>query len=445
MPTPTIPRPLLLRNLIRLARHPLPVFAEYVAEFGQNFVLAVGGSRSTHMTTDAEVAQHVLQRNHRNYEKSEIQTVEVGKYLGYGLLTNGGQSWLQQRRLIQPAFHRRRMAALTAAMSAEIAAGCRAAAAEDATDLKTFTKDVTFAVIVRAIFTDAVDRATMRELQDILDTVQKFIIYPIRLPFLKRPLRWLGLERKHLRRAERARSLIRQRVVARRAGPPQDDLLQMLLDSRYEDGTAMDDDQLIDEILILFAAGYETSANALAWAVYLLLRHPEHLPGLRAEIAAVTAEGALGVRTAGQLEQVTAVIEETMRLYPPAWITDRVGAEDDEAAGHRIPAGRTVGVFIYGIHRSPAYYDAPDAFRPERMLPKAKKERPAFSYLPFGGGPRLCIGHHFAMLEMQLLLAELLGKYEVEAVGELGAVVARPAITLGMDRGVGVKITWRKG
>ncbi|MEO0731974.1 MAG: cytochrome P450 [Bacteroidota bacterium] len=438
MPTPHVPRALILRNLLRLARHPLVVFQEYIERYGQNFVLAVGGSRSTHFTTDAEVARHVLQRNHRNYEKSEIQTVEMGKYLGFGLLTNGGESWLCQRRLIQPGFHRQRLERIVADMQTVITDHCAAAAGREAVDLKAFTKNAAFAIIVRAIFTDGFDAAATAELQRILDHLQAYVIYPIRLPFLKKPLRWFGFDRKYLRLAAVARAMIMERITARREGAPGDDLLQMLLDSRYEDGTSMTDEQLLDEIVILFAAGYETSANALAWAVHLLLRHPEHLPRIQEEIAAT---GPLGFHNAGQLTYLTQVIEETMRLYPPAWITDRVGNTDDEVAGHHIPKGRTVGIYIYGIHRSAAYYDDPEAFRPARMHPDRKKARPPFSYLPFGGGPRLCIGNHFAMLEMQLLLAELLGKYDVAAVSNTEHIPAVPTITLGMGRKVSVCVT----
>lgn len=445
MPTspPIVPKPTIFRNLFRLARKPLKVFGEYIEAYGQNFVLAVGGSRSTHFTTDAAVAQHVLQRNHRNYEKSEIQTVEMGKYLGYGLLTNGGKSWLRQRRLIQPGFHRKRMMALTDEMIAVIQSSCQQAAAESTIDLKKFTKDVTFAVIVRAIFTDGFDKEATRELQAILDAVQSFVIYPIRLPFLRKPLKWLGQERKHLQLAERGRNMILERIQARRAGTPVDDLLQMLLDSRYEDGSGMTDEQLIDEIIILFAAGYETSANALAWAIYLLLQHPEHLPVIRKEVEAVAASGPFGFHNANQLTYLTQVIEETMRLYPPAWITDRIGYQDDEATGYHIPQGRTVGVYIYGIHHSPVYYDEPEDFRPARMHPDVKKQRPPFCYLPFGGGPRLCIGHHFALLEMQLFLAEFLGKYDFSVEGTLPEVHPLPTITLGMDRPVRVRIRER--
>ena len=392
----------------------------------------VGGSRYTHFTRDAEVARHVLQRNHRSYEKSEIQTTQMGKYLGFGLLTNSGDDWLRQRRLIQPGFHRQRLAALEAEMQDVVEQSCARAATGEAFDLFRFTRQVAYDIIVRALFTDGFGEADTRRLHAILDKLQAYVIYPIRLPLLRAPLRWLGLERSHLELAEESRRLVHRPVARRQQASTceraPDDLLQMLLDTRYEDtGEPMSDEKLIDEILILFAAGYETSANALAWTLWLLLRHPEELHRLRQRIDDDT--------------YLTQVIEESMRLYPPAWITDRVALEDDEAAGFAIDKGMTIGVFIYGIHHNPAYYADPEAFRPERMHPGAKKERHPYSFIPFGGGPRQCIGNHFALLEMRLFLRHLVKHYHIEAVGELPDLQPKPYVTLHQDQPVQVKLT----
>jgi cytochrome P450 len=426
MYAPRIPRPVALANLLRLARRPIPVFTEYLERYGDNFLLSVGGSRITHFTRDAEVARHVLQRNHRNYEKSEIQTDQMGRYLGFGLLTNSGDDWLRQRRLIQPGFHRRRMAALTAEIQAVIEEECARAARQPELDLFRFTRQVAFRIIVRALFTRGFGEAETERLHAILDKLQAYIIYPIRLPFLRAPLRWTGLERRHLALAKESRALIKQQIIARRIASEQDDLLQMLLDTRYEDtGESMSDDRLIDEILILFAAGYETSANALAWTFWLLLRHPPEWDRLRADPSDV---------------RLTRVIEESMRLYPPAWITDRVALGPDEAAGFTIDPGHTIGVFIYGIHHHPAYYDDPEVFRPTRMHTDRKKERHPFSFLPFGGGPRQCIGNHFAMLEMKLFLRHVVENYALEAVGKLAEPEPKPYVTLHQDRPVRVRL-----
>ena len=437
---PRIPRRLVLRNLLRLARRPIRIFNDYVARYGENFILSVGGTRRTHFTVDAEVVQHVLQRNHRNYEKSEIQTTVMGQYLGYGLLTNSGSDWLRQRRLIQPGFHRRRLEALTVAMQRVVAAECASAAGGEAVDLFTFTRTTAYRIIVGAIFTDDLPQAETDAFQRILDRLQAYLVHPIRLPLLRGPLRWLGREAKFLALAGESREMLRGLIRQRRQSERKyEDLLQMLLDSRYEDdGEPMSEERLIDELTILFAAGYETSANALAWTVWLLLQHPEVEQRLVGELnTSRTAEGN------PPPPYLTQIINESLRLYPPAWITDRVALGPDEAAGLTIDSGTTIGIYIYGIHRHERYYAFPDRFDPDRMTEEARKQRPAFSFLPFGGGPRLCIGHHFAYLEMQLFLAHLFTTYKVLPAAPLPDLEPQPFITLHQDKPVAIRLVLR--
>ena len=444
---PRIPRHRVLRDLLRLVSRPIPTFQRYLRTYGPNFVLSVDGSRTTHFTVDPDVVQHVLQRNHRNYEKSEVQTVELGRYLGFGLLTNSGEDWLRQRRLIQPGFHRQRLQALAGEMQQVIESECIRVSEQPVTDLFEFTRETAYRIIVRAIFTDDFGDAETAAFKNILDRLQAYVIKPIRLPFLRAPLRWLGIENKYLGLARQSRAMVLEQIQRRRANSTQgyDDLLQMLLDTRYEDtGERMTDEQLVDEVLILFAAGYETTANALAWTVWLLLNHPDELARVRAESSGVEAGGSDPL-AATHLPYLTQVIRESMRLYPPAWITDRIAKADDRAGGYTIPGGTTVGVFIYGIHRSPALYEYPDAFRPERMSEEYNKARHPFAYLPFGGGPRLCIGHHFALMEMQLFLQHLLSNFKLSAHGDLPHLTPVPYITLHQDRPVLLEVRKESG
>lgn len=449
MRIPAITKWRVLRDILRLARQPVTVFSDYHRALGENYHFSVSRVRRTHMTTDADVVQHVLQRNHRNYEKSEIQSDQMARYLGRGLLTNNGSSWLRQRRLIQPGFHRQRLAALVTEMNAVIQRQCdfldREIAGERAIDLYSFTQDTAFQIITRAIFTDGFGAAETRRLNGVMDTIQGYMIYPIRMPFLRKPLRWLGQERKHLNLAQSVRDEMLDIINQRRnGGTGQDDLLQMLMESRYEDdGSPMTDKQLIDEIIILFAAGYETSANALSWILYLLTQHSDVLGKVRAEIREVQSRGPIDFDSVRQLRYLTQVIEESMRLYPPAWITDRVALADDRVKDMDIAKGTVVGVFIYGVHHSGRYYEAPEEFWPERMATEAKKGRHPFAFLPFGGGPRLCIGNHFAMLEMQLFLARILDQYDFVPVSGQLPPGLKPIITLHMDRRVRVNVTRR--
>ncbi|TXF89690.1 cytochrome P450 [Neolewinella aurantiaca] len=445
---PQVPLRRVLPNIPFVARNPIKYFSRYVKDYGADFLLAIGGSRLTHFTVNADVIQHVLQRNHKNYHKSVIQTRDLARYLGHGLLTNNGEPWLTQRRLIQPGFHRKRLASLVTEMQAVINRCCtgldQVATSGEATSLHGLTTDLVFRVIARAIFTDGFNDEETKELNEAIDAVQGYVIYPVRMPFLRGPLRWIGQERKHLQITTEVRARIQLRIEDRRAGEPKDDLLQMLLDSRYEDsGEPMEDQQLVDEIMILFAAGHETSANALAWTLWLLDQHPEVREKIRAEIAVVETEGPVGFKSARKLTYLTQVIEESMRMYPPAWITDRVALTDDQAGGYNISSGTSIAVFIHGLHHNPEYWDSPESFRPERMSAAAKKTRHPMCYLPFGAGPRLCIGNHFAMLEMQLILVRLLRDYDFVFPEDAGTVGKKALITLQMDREVKVNLRKR--
>lgn len=447
---PKIPLFEVLKNLPKMAGQPIEVFHSYVEKYGRNFILKMGASRLTHLTVDAEVIRHVLQRNNRNYEKSEIQTTQLARFLGKGLLTNSGKDWLKQRRLIQPGFHRQRLEALTNEMQGVIHQQCEkldtAIVDGQAISLHEFTRGAVFRIIVRAIFTDGFTEEDSKELNEAIDAIQRYVIYPVRMPFLRAPLRWLGKDAKYRAISREIHQKVLQRIQSRREGEPKDDLLQMLLDSRYEDnGEPMNDEQIVDEIKILFAAGHETSANALAWTIWLLLRHPTELEKVRSELASALAVGPIDFEGVRRLPYTTQVVEESMRLYPPAWITDRVALADDHAAGFDIAQGTVVGIFFQGLHRSPNYWENPNQFRPERMSPEAKKDRHPFAFLPFGGGPRLCIGNHFAMLEMLLVLASVLGKYDFDLPLNADAVGNRANITLGMDQELLVRVKHRAG
>ena len=439
---PTVPPAKALRRLIPFARNPLRGLNRYIDEYGPSFFLRAGRARRSLITTDPAIVQHALQRGHRQYEKSEIQTDQMARYLGRGLLTNSGQDWLRQRRLIQPGFHREKLRELIDQMQAETERKISeiilpASQAGQKVEAHEFTTEITFSIIARAIFTDGFTPQQVTEFSEAVTTIQAYIIYPLRLPFMRPILRLLGFEKKYRRIAEEVGQQLLERVNERRASnSSKPDLLQMLLDSRYEDtGEPMDDERLIDEIMILFAAGHETSANALAWTLLLLADHPEVLAKCVAEIDSVMGRDAPNLENLHSLQYLQQVIEESMRLYPPAWVTDRIALEANEVDG--IPLGKddVIVPYIYGIHRSPLLYEQPDEFRPERMAPDQRKARHPFSYLPFGGGPRLCIGNHFAMLEMKIVLLNLLRDWDFRR-SNTSPVPPKALITLRPDRDI---------
>ncbi|WP_191906367.1 cytochrome P450 [Hymenobacter baengnokdamensis] len=441
---PQVPRLLTLRNSLKAARNPIGALTELLARYGDTVRLYMGGVRPTVVTRDPALIQHIVQKNHRRYHKSDL-THGLVRYLGRGLLTNEGADWLRQRRLVQPGFHRQRLAGLTRLMRAvadewvaELDVQTSLAAGVEL-DTHAATTRVAFRIIARSVFGSSLDESQLAKLNDWLTAIQAFYVNTLRQPYL-RPWHWLrgNYERHdqlatHLR--ELVRGAIRQHQAAQAAAapgtPPPDDLLQMLLEARYEDtGEGMTENQLLDELNILLVAGHETSANALAWAFYLLARHPEIQARLVAEIeAALPAGQSPEFADLARLPYALQVVQEAMRLYPPAWIMSREAAEDDEFQGQPIAKGTLFSLYLYGLHHHPALWPEAEAFRPERFAAGAQPPLPTYGYLPFGGGPRLCVGNQFALTELQLVLIQTLRRYRVVPAGPEVPGLA-PLITL---------------
>ena len=284
-------------------------------------------------------------------------------------------------------------------------------------------------IIVRSLFSDSLDEETMRRLGSNITRVQQFLIKQLRLPFLDWYFALTGQKKKYLKIARESNYIIKDYIHERRkSDETYDDLLAMLMEARYEDtGEGMSDEQLIDESLILFVAGHETSANALSWACYLLSKHPETIAKIREEESN---------------EYLRLVINEAMRLYPPAWITDRVSLEDDHYEGLEIPQETMIVSYIYGIHHSAKHWDDPEEFRPERFNEKNKDRHP-YAFMPFGGGPRLCIGNNFALMEMELTLRRIVDHYDLELV-ENQQIEALPLVTLRPKPGIKMRLIRRQ-
>jgi cytochrome P450 len=438
---PAVPRFKTILNSARFVRNPISVLSENTENYGATYHTYIGGVFPAILSTDAGFIQHVLQKNHRNYKKSPIHFEKLGHFLGNGLLTSDGEYWLRQRRLIQPGFHRDRLAGLTDIMNGVlddfIASFDRRIAQRQPIDISENMLEVAFRIIARSLFSTDVGEEELEKLSGNITRIQEFLARQIRQPFKEGWFRLSGQVRRHEKLAAESDEIILKYIRERKeSGNKQDDLLQMLLDARYEDtGEGMNEKQLLDETLILFVAGHETSANALTWTWYLLSQHPEAVVKIRREIVEKIGDRPPEFADLPKLEYLTQVIEESMRLYPPAWITDRVAVDDDQYNGIDIPKGIAVVTYIYGAHHSPDYWPEPEKFIPERFSKENKKKQAPFSYLPFGGGPRLCIGNNFAMMEMQLALARLVPRYDFRLV-EGQSVELQPLITLRPKDGI---------
>jgi cytochrome P450 len=403
-----------LGMLPAVRRDPIGVFTSAARTFGDVTYFKIGPRRGFLITNPDDV-RHVLQDNARNYHKSPLYE-KLRMFLGNGLLTSEDEFWLRQRRIAQPAFHRQRMMALAGVM-AEAARDAAArweplAAAGKPVDVDEEMMRLTRTVVVRALlgadlgpFTSTIDDAWTIINQHIGESF--WALGPDTLPTPK------------YRRFKAARSVLRgavDHVIAERRRNLSEgaDLLSMLMSARDEEtGETMSDEQLRVEVTTFLLAGQETTSLALTWTWYLLSQHPAVRERLEAEIDAVLDGRPPGYSDLANLPYLRMVVDESMRLYPPAWGFSRQALADDALGGFRLPRGWLAFVIPYVLHRLPAYWQDPDVFDPERFLPERSADRPKFAFIPFGAGPRRCIGDQFALIETQLSVATFAQLYRL--------------------------------
>ncbi len=421
-------------------RNPIPFHKRYFEELGDSFSIRIGFSKYIILSRDNEVAQHILVKNQKNYHKSKFQSVYLSKYLGKGLLTSDGDFWLKQRRLIQPAFHKQKMNQLVDNMNAVIALELINLEEEKSIDLFPVMSQLAFNVVAKSLFQLSAAESKFRRIKFIIEEVQNFLIKEIRLPHKAWWFSLSGQVKKHLKLAEENNGIIKEIIEERKAsGEEVNDLLNMLLETRYEDtGEGMSVEQLIDEIKVLFIAGHETSANALTFTLHLLGRNPEVQQKIFDEIIELELQTDNVIAQLQKMVYTNAVLNESMRLYPPAWITDRQNLEDDILAQFKIKKDTLIGVSFYELHRNPKYWTNPDEFIPERFLGDQKKDSMQYFY-PFGAGPRMCIGTGFAIYEMCLTISQIVKKYVIKSDDDI--VKFNPLITL---KPVNVKVSFCK-
>jgi len=421
-------------------RNPIPYHKRYFEQFGDSFSLKIGFSKHIILSRDNEIAQYILQKNQKNYHKSKFQSVYLSKYLGKGLLTVDGDFWLKQRRLIQPAFHKQKMNQLVENMNLTIASELDNLEEEKTIDLFPVMSQLAFNVVAKSLFQLSISEEKLNRIKFIIEEVQNFLIKEIRLPHKAWWFSLTGQVKKHLELAEENNAIIQEIIEQRLASKDEiNDLLNMLLETRYEDtGEGMSVKQLVDEIKILFIAGHETTANALTFTLHLLGRNPDVQQKVLDEIIEIESQTQDIVEQLQKMTYTNAVLNESMRLYPPAWITDRQNVIDDTLAGFHIKKETLIGVSFYELHRNPKYWTNPDEFNPERFLGEQKKLSMQYFY-PFGAGPRMCIGAGFAIYEMCLTIAQIVKKYEIKS--NTDEVQFNPLITL---KPVGEEVSFSK-
>src|SRR5439155_3876722 len=345
--------------------------------------------------------------NHENYSKGTFINNLFKQAIADGLLTSEGEDWWRQRRLMQPAFYRERVARIgdgvteaTLAMAERWGSNVRTG---EPLDVAAEMGSLTLRITTRALFSVDISQEADSLGHRIAEGLG-YLISPDTPEFLRGRA---GVE-------ETVSAIIEERRTDDREYA---DLLAMLFAARDQDtGEAMSDREVRDQVITLMLAGYETTANALTWNWYLLSQNPRPMAVLAEEVRAVLSGRVATVADLPQLPYNRMVLDESMRLYPPAWILGRRALAEDRLGDQVIPAGSVVALCPYTMHRNPAFWDEPEEFRPERFTRDRAAARPPFAYFPFGGGPRLCIGHNFALLESQLITATLAQRFRVELV-----------------------------
>jgi cytochrome P450 len=391
-----------------------------------------------------DYVKHVLQDNHRNYDKDVPMFRNLRPVAGNGLVSAvGGNDWLRQRRLVQPAFHYQCIAALgtlmTNATNVILQRWDSYASEQQVFDIGEEMANLTLQIVSKALFN--VDVSAKKSFRQAFTQVNAFLIERFYMPFpplfIRTPRNrrfWLAIETLD--------NVVYEIIRTRRQQEDMGDLLSMLLDAVDGNGQIMDDKQLRDEVMTLLLAGHETSASVLAWIWYLLTQHPKAQEQLHAELDQVLAGRIPTVEDLPQLTYTRMVLEEVMRLYPPAWLLMRRAIQDDEIDGYHIPANSYILWSPYLSHRHPDFWEKPEQFYPEHFSAELSATRPRHASMPFSSGPRICIGNTFAMTEMQLILATIAQQYRVSLASGYH-VGLEPLLTLRPKNGVLVSIERR--
>jgi cytochrome P450 len=421
--------------MVEIARNPLAMMIAMKEAHGDIAHWRIG-PQNIYLFSHPDLIRDVLVTNGRNFHKSR-GLERARRLLGNGLLTSEGEFHLRQRRLAQPAFHRQRIAAYAVTMGTHAERTSLRWHDGQTVDMHTEMMRLTLGIVSRTLFDTDVENESA-EIGDALTTAFESFNVAM-LPFTeyleKLPLR--SVRRFNAARDTLDRTIYRMIEERRDSGEDKGDLLSMLLmaTDTEGDGTGMSDLQLRDEALTIFLAGHETTANALTWTWFLLSQNPDVETRLHREVDSVLGRRIPSYEDLQSLPYTRMVLAESMRLYPPAWAIGRRALEPFDARGFTIPRRSVILMSQYIMHRDSRFFPDPQRFDPDRWTPEASAGRPKFSYFPFGGGNRVCIGEQFAWMEGVLLIALLARKWRMRL--EPGhPVEVQPLITLRPKHGM---------
>ena len=423
----------ILGNLLQARKDPLKFTLELMLKYGPIASFRIGHFRGYGLF-HPDYFHHVLSVNNRNYDKQNYNYDLLRPVLGEGLVTSDGDHWLKHRRLIQPLFRSERIRRLTsdvAKITAEVIDEWDDLADREApVELVDEMMKITLRVITSSLFSlddEGLQEAVRKPFDELNKEISERFINTFILPL------WVPTPRNLAFKSARNKlNRVVYEIISRRrkSGGNDHDLLGVLMGARNEEeGDGLSDQEIRDEVMTMMLAGHETTANLLSWTCYLLSQNPGEEQKLIDELNIVLGDRTPEGRDLSSLTYMKCVLQESLRLFPPVWIISRRAVEADRIGGYEVPAGLTVTMSSYALHRHPEYWDQPEVFKPERFDPENGGVRAHRAYYPFGGGPRACIGSQLAMIEAQMVLAMIYRRYRLRLVpGHI--VEPEPLVTL---------------
>jgi cytochrome P450 len=407
--------------------NPVKFISASMNKFSDTYSATLGLNKKLIITQDPDFIHYILKENHKNYKKSELSTKKAVELFGNGLLFSNGDYWLKQRRLIQPGFHKEKLKGLYDIVNKSIDESLSLFPTDAAVDVYPLLHQISFTILIKSLFDIDFSSAKMEELNKSFTELQNFLMVDINKPLQKITYPFTGKKKDILEKVSSLRDVFRLIIKERKqSNLLYSDLLDMLLNSTYEDtGLPMEEEQVIDELLILIFAGHETTANTLSWLLYLIANNDD----IKKQLIEVSKN--IDVLDSLNNERIKATINEGMRLYPAAWMTERAAIEDDVFENYSYPKGTIIIPFFFGLHRNKHNWKNETDFSPQRFLDDNTLAR-SKNFFPFGAGPRMCIGNNFAMAEISFFLHAFFKKFEIEPTAQVPQM--KPLITLRPDK-----------
>jgi cytochrome P450 len=417
---PSVPGLPVIGVLPQLLRNPIKFFVNTLHRNDGIATVNVGPVK-IYLLSRPDYVDYMLRTNSKNFTKEGGLWDTLRMAIGNGLAASDGNLWLRQRQMMQPHFNRGRLAGLISLMTGAIKEELDRLQVETASgrrvEIPAEMARMSMRIIVRTMFGTNIEPEEVQKFSRIADTIQRHLSKRIWLFYLPQ---WLSstVDRGYWRNMAELDEIVYRLIDrAARENDRSDTLISMLLDAQDEEtGARMDHKQLRDEALTIFLAGYETVATACSWAFYILSQHPDVERKLRTEVEEKLQGAIPQFEDLAKLEYTRCVFQETMRIHPPVWLIPRTASQDDVIGGYLIPAKSVVAVVTYAVHHDPKVWESPERFDPERFTPARSEGRPPSTYLPFGVGPRQCIGNNFALLEGALLLSMLVQRFRMKVL-----------------------------